>query len=116
MKNSINFRHFYNQSISSDSGGLESPSYGSKSKVRIYIFSFVQANMKRVTDNAYKNYIRSRPNASAESVKRIKAMKDISIGYHPVFGRLIKLHVSSNKFHILRTQTEGSCKALPNRV
>lgn len=45
----------------------------------------LQKNQKRVADNAYKHYTRSRPAAASESVKRVKELADVGIGYHPVF-------------------------------
>ncbi|KAJ9574711.1 hypothetical protein L9F63_008124, partial [Diploptera punctata] len=42
-------------------------------------------NMKRVCGNAYKQYIRSRPGASVESVKRVKEISTDSFPVHPMF-------------------------------
>ncbi|XP_063242989.1 ATP-dependent RNA helicase DDX54 [Bacillus rossius redtenbacheri] len=42
-------------------------------------------NMKKVCGNAYRQYIRSRPGASAESVRRSKQMDFTSLDSHPVF-------------------------------
>lgn len=44
--------------------------------------------MVKVCSNAYGQYIRSRPGAAPESVKRVKEMDKIGqqIGTHPVFG------------------------------
>jgi hypothetical protein len=46
----------------------------------------MQANMKKVVANAYKQYAKSRPNPSTESVKRVKVMDQNALGYHPLFG------------------------------
>ncbi|KAK7489372.1 hypothetical protein BaRGS_00019316, partial [Batillaria attramentaria] len=45
-------------------------------------------NMKRVSENAYKQYIRSRPTPAVESVKRAKQLeKDgVILGLHPIFN------------------------------
>lgn len=42
-------------------------------------------NLKRVCGNAYKQYIRSRPGASIESVKRMKEIDPDKFAIHPVF-------------------------------
>jgi ATP-dependent RNA helicase DDX54/DBP10 len=41
--------------------------------------------MKKVCANAYKQYIRSRPGASVESVRRVKDINPNSFAVHPVF-------------------------------
>lgn len=41
--------------------------------------------MKKVCANAYRQYIRSRPGASVESVKRVKDINSNSFAVHPVF-------------------------------
>ena len=43
--------------------------------------------MKKVTQNAYKHYLKSRPVSSSESNKRTKDLALKDIGYHPLFGR-----------------------------
>ena len=43
--------------------------------------------MKRVTQNAYKLYIKSRPPPSSESIKRSKQMAEQKPVTHPIFGR-----------------------------
>jgi ATP-dependent RNA helicase DDX54/DBP10 len=42
--------------------------------------------MKKVCVNAYRQYIRSRPGASVESVKRVKDINANSFAVHPVFS------------------------------
>ena len=43
--------------------------------------------MKKVTSNAYKQYLKSRPVSSSESIKRTKELALKDLGYHPLFGR-----------------------------
>jgi len=50
-----------------------------------FLVTVFQKNQKRVADNAYKHYMRSRPAPASESVKRVKELADVEIGYHPVF-------------------------------
>nr|XP_039248873.1 ATP-dependent RNA helicase DDX54-like [Styela clava] len=48
------------------------------------------ANLLKVSTNAYKQYIRSRPVASSESIKRAKAiLEDKKIGIHPAYRNAI---------------------------
>ena len=42
--------------------------------------------MEQVIKNAYKNYVKSRPSPSAESVRRMKEFADLKVAYHPMFG------------------------------
>ncbi|KAI0241744.1 ATP-dependent RNA helicase DDX54 [Lamellibrachia satsuma] len=53
--------------------------------LRMWVENIDLKNQKRVADNAYKHYTRSRPAAASESVKRVKELADVGIGYHPVF-------------------------------
>lgn len=41
--------------------------------------------MQKVTENAYQQYIRSRPAASSDSNKRIKEMSFATCSIHPMF-------------------------------
>lgn len=41
--------------------------------------------MAKVCSNAYKQYIRSRPGASVESIKRVKDISLNSFAVHPMF-------------------------------
>jgi ATP-dependent RNA helicase DDX54/DBP10 len=41
--------------------------------------------MRRVCANAYRQYIRSRPGASVESIKRVKDINLNRFAVHPVF-------------------------------
>ncbi|XP_006005488.1 ATP-dependent RNA helicase DDX54 isoform X1 [Latimeria chalumnae] len=43
-------------------------------------------NLKRVSENAYKQYTKSRPNPSAESVKRAKDLDFSTLRVHPLLG------------------------------
>lgn len=43
--------------------------------------------MLSVVDNAYKKYCKTRPVASNTSIKRVKAMANTNLGYHPLFGQ-----------------------------
>ncbi|ESO09856.1 hypothetical protein HELRODRAFT_109323 [Helobdella robusta] len=45
-------------------------------------------NMLKVTSNAYKHYLKTRNPSSSESIKRMKAMSNEKLGYHPLFARL----------------------------
>lgn len=42
--------------------------------------------MEKVCDNAYKQYIRSRPGASSESIKRIKELHISEAGVMPEYS------------------------------
>lgn len=41
--------------------------------------------MRKVCNNAYGQYIRSRPASSQDSNRRIKELNLMDVGYHPVF-------------------------------
>ncbi|NXC45882.1 DDX54 helicase, partial [Penelope pileata] len=43
-------------------------------------------SLRRVSDNAQKQYLRSRPGPSPESIKRVKAMDMAQLGIHPLFS------------------------------
>lgn len=43
-------------------------------------------NLKRVSENAYKQYLKSRPNPSLESIKRVKNSNLSSLAVHPLLG------------------------------
>jgi ATP-dependent RNA helicase DDX54/DBP10 len=55
--------------------------------------------MKKVCANAYRQYIRSRPGASVESVKRVKNINHNSFTIHPVFP--VQDAIQSNASDIL---------------
>ncbi|KAG9281887.1 ATP-dependent RNA helicase DDX54 [Astyanax mexicanus] len=42
--------------------------------------------LKRISENAYKQYLKSRPNPSPESIKRVKSTDLSSIAVHPLLG------------------------------
>uniref|UniRef100_A0A3Q3G3G5 RNA helicase n=1 Tax=Labrus bergylta TaxID=56723 RepID=A0A3Q3G3G5_9LABR len=43
-------------------------------------------NLYRVSENAYKQYLKSRPNPSAESIRRVKTTDMSSMAVHPILG------------------------------
>ncbi|XP_051522411.1 ATP-dependent RNA helicase DDX54-like [Myxocyprinus asiaticus] len=43
-------------------------------------------NLRRVSENAYKHYLKSRPNPSPESIKRVKNTDFSSMSVHPLLG------------------------------
>uniref|UniRef100_A0A673LSZ4 RNA helicase n=1 Tax=Sinocyclocheilus rhinocerous TaxID=307959 RepID=A0A673LSZ4_9TELE len=43
-------------------------------------------NLRRISENAYKQYLKSRPNPSPESIKRVKNTDLSSIAVHPLLG------------------------------
>ncbi|XP_066515785.1 ATP-dependent RNA helicase DDX54 isoform X2 [Hoplias malabaricus] len=43
-------------------------------------------NLKRISENAYKQYLKSRPSPSPESIKRVKTSDLSSIAVHPLLG------------------------------
>ncbi|MED6292521.1 ATP-dependent RNA helicase ddx54 [Characodon lateralis] len=43
-------------------------------------------NLHRVSENAYKQYLKSRPNPSAESIRRVKSTDVSSMAVHPLLG------------------------------
>ncbi|KAM9338089.1 ATP-dependent RNA helicase DDX54 [Symphorus nematophorus] len=43
-------------------------------------------NLHRVSENAYKQYLKSRPNPSAESIRRVKSTDMSSMAVHPLLG------------------------------
>lgn len=43
-------------------------------------------NLHRVSENAYKQYLKSRPNPSTESVRRVKSTDVSSMAVHPLLG------------------------------
>lgn len=44
-------------------------------------------NLHRVSENAYKQYLKSRPNPSAESIRRVKSTDLSSMAVHPLLGQ-----------------------------
>ncbi|NXK55481.1 DDX54 helicase, partial [Chauna torquata] len=43
-------------------------------------------SLRRVADNAHKQYLRSRPGPSPESIKRVKDLDTSQLGIHPLFS------------------------------
>jgi len=48
----------------------------------------LQASMTKVCSNGYKKYLRSRPGASAESVKRMREIDLTKLAVHPFFDKV----------------------------
>ncbi|XP_054268616.1 ATP-dependent RNA helicase DDX54 [Macrosteles quadrilineatus] len=48
------------------------------------------AGQRRVSENAYKQYLRSRPGASVDSVRRVKELPTATLGAHPAFVSISK--------------------------
>lgn len=44
-------------------------------------------NLHRVSENAYKQYLKSRPNPSSESIRRVKSTDMTSMAVHPLLGQ-----------------------------
>lgn len=44
-------------------------------------------NLHRVSENAYKQYLKSRPNPSSESIRRVKSTDMTSVAVHPLLGQ-----------------------------
>lgn len=44
-------------------------------------------NLHRVSENAYKQYLKSRPNPSPESIRRVKNTDLSTMGVHPLLGQ-----------------------------
>ncbi len=43
-------------------------------------------NLRRISENAYKQYLKSRPDPSSESIKRAKNTELSSMAVHPLLG------------------------------
>ena len=48
---------------------------------------YSQISLQRVADNGYKQYVKSRPCASSESVKRSKTINVNALPIHPLFSK-----------------------------
>lgn len=44
-------------------------------------------NLHRVSENAYKQYLKSRPNPSPESIRRVKSTDLSCMAVHPLLGQ-----------------------------
>lgn len=68
-------------------------------------------NLKRISENAYKQYLKSRPNPSPESIKRVKTSDLSSIAVHPLLGLwgfYIRLKISClDDLSLLRVSFSG---------
>jgi ATP-dependent RNA helicase DDX54/DBP10 len=58
------------------------------------------ANTLKVSENGYTQYLKSRPGASVESVKRAKELKKVPFGAHPVMVK-DKSNVEADRMNIL---------------
>ncbi|XP_061888223.1 ATP-dependent RNA helicase DDX54 [Entelurus aequoreus] len=47
-------------------------------------------NLHRISENAYKQYLKSRPNPSAESIRRVKNMNLSCMAVHPLLGSALE--------------------------
>lgn len=47
-------------------------------------------NLRRVSENAYKQYLKSRPNPSAESIRRVKNTEASKMAVHPLLGQFME--------------------------
>ncbi|XP_036436067.1 ATP-dependent RNA helicase DDX54 [Colossoma macropomum] len=66
-------------------------------------------NLKRVSENAYKQYLKSRPSPSPESIKRVKSSDLSSIAVHPLLGSGLE------KMELERLQMVDSIKAYKSK-
>ncbi|XP_028829383.1 ATP-dependent RNA helicase DDX54 [Denticeps clupeoides] len=67
-------------------------------------------NLKRVSENAYKQYLKSRPNPSPESIKRVKSTDLSSMAVHPI------LRSGLEKKELERLQMVDSIKGYKSKV
>ena len=59
-----------------------------------------QVSLRKVVDNACKQYVRSRPPPSSESVKRSKEMAHADMAAHPLLGILLTMFFTRrNRLH-----------------
>ncbi|XP_026876388.2 ATP-dependent RNA helicase DDX54 [Electrophorus electricus] len=66
-------------------------------------------NLKRISENAYKQYLKSRPNPSPESIKRVKTSDPFSLAVHPLLGSGLE------KMELERLQMVDSIKAYKSK-
>uniref|UniRef100_A0AAY4BPI5 ATP-dependent RNA helicase DDX54 n=1 Tax=Denticeps clupeoides TaxID=299321 RepID=A0AAY4BPI5_9TELE len=68
-------------------------------------------NLKRVSENAYKQYLKSRPNPSPESIKRVKSTDLSSMAVHPILTSflfkilVVEVKVPDSSFVTFPSQT-----------
>lgn len=64
-------------------------------------------NLHRVSENAYKQYLKSRPNPSTESIRRVKNLDLSCMAVHPLLGSFkkmfIPLHQRTDRFGSFHT-------------
>lgn len=51
-----------------------------------------------MSENAYKQYLKSRPGASVESVRRVKELPIATLGSHPLFTSVVKPQIDRSAF------------------
>ncbi|XP_076868105.1 ATP-dependent RNA helicase DDX54 [Brachyhypopomus gauderio] len=66
-------------------------------------------NLRRISENAYKHYLKSRPNPSPESIKRVKTSDLFSIAVHPLLGSGLE------KMELERLQMVDTIKAYKSK-
>lgn len=54
-------------------------------------------SMAKVCSNAYKQYVKTRPLPSNESIKRVKEISEMTSKYHPIFNSTDTVEVERNK-------------------
>lgn len=70
-----------------------------------FIFHFTrQEGIQKTCNNAYKKYIKSRPGASVESVKKIKELELATMQLHPLFRNIGS--AEQEKFGLLSRMSE----------
>ena len=52
-----------------------------------YVVFCFQISLRQVASNGYKQYMKSRPCASSESVKRSKLIDTATLPFHPLFSK-----------------------------
>lgn len=57
-------------------------------------------NMQRVSENAYKQYLKSRPGPSSESIRRVKSLDVSNMAVHPVLGSALE-KMELERLHIV---------------
>lgn len=68
--------------------------------------------MKKVCNNGYKNYIKSRPGASKDSVRRAKNIDVEKMRIHPLFAKIC--HSESKKFEFINKVKNYKPKTVKN--
>ena len=58
-------------------------------------------SLQKACNNAAKHYLKTRPNPSTASLKRVREMGIMGIGYHPILGKLASGWISQRLQTIL---------------